>query len=195
MKTDFAQACDYASIPNQALSPSQPGPRWFALSVTVRHEKVVSQVLQNKGFETFLPLYKRRHEYVRRIREFELPLFPGYLFCRSDPAVRLPILTTPGVLQMVGAGRTPIPIEDREITSLQQAAAAGVSMVPHPFWQSGQRGIITTGPLAGLEGIVVNAKDSMRLILSVGLLQRSVLLEIDSDCVEGIETVQRGARA
>src|SRR5260370_35567054 len=110
------------------------------------------------GFESVLSLYLRRHEYARRIREFEPPLFPGYLFCRSDPAVRLPILTTPGVLQMVGAGRTPIPIEDREITSLQKAAAAGVSMVPHPFWQSGQRGGIMTGTLVRLAGRVWSAK-------------------------------------
>jgi len=57
--------------------------RWFALSVTARHEKIVSQLLLNKGFETFLPLYTRRHQYARRVRRFELPLFPGYLFCRA----------------------------------------------------------------------------------------------------------------
>ena len=158
--------------------------KWFALSVTVRHEKIVSQVLQNKGFETFLPLYKRRHQYSRRVREFELPLFPGYLFCRSALNTRLPILTTPGVLQMIGAGRVPIPLDDNEIASLQKAVDAGVLVTPHPFWQSGQTGRITTGPLAGIEGIVMNVKHPLRLILSVGLLRRSVLLEIDSDCVD-----------
>ncbi|HEV2201966.1 MAG TPA: transcription termination/antitermination NusG family protein [Bryobacteraceae bacterium] len=164
-----------------------PGPRWFALSVTVRHEKIVSQLLHNKGMETFLPLYTRRHQYARRIREFELPLFPGYLFCRSDPTVRLPILTTPGVQRIIGAGRNPIPLEDSEINSLQRAADAGISMVPHPYWHSGQKGRIAKGPLAGLEGTVVNAKDSIRLVLSVGLLQRSVLLEIDAECVTLVE--------
>src|SRR5260370_34370299 len=96
--------------------------RWFALSVTSRHEKIVSQLLHNKGFETFLPLYTRRHQYDRRVRRFELPLFPGYLFCRSDFATRLPILTTPGVLRVIGAGRLPIPLEDRQIVSLQKAS-------------------------------------------------------------------------
>ena len=157
--------------------------RWFALSVTSRHEKIVSQLLHNKGFETFLPLYTRRHQYDRRVRRFELPLFPGYLFCRSDFATRLPILTTPGVLRMIGAGRVPIPVEDGEIEPLQKASRAGASMVPYPYWQSGQTGRITAGPLAGIEGIVVTEKHSVRLVLSVSLLQRSVLLEIDSDCV------------
>jgi transcription antitermination factor NusG len=191
MKTEFAQIDNLCCASHQPLSCPGESQHWFALGVTVRHEKVVSQLLQNKGFETFLPLYLRRHHYTRRIRQFELPLFPGYLFCRSDPSVRLPILTTPGVLRMIGAGRVPIPIEDHEITSLQKAVEAGVSMVPHPYWHSGQRGRITAGPLAGLEGIIVSAKDSMRLVLSVGLLQRSVLLEIDSDCVTRMESVQR----
>jgi len=148
-----------------------------------RHEKIVSQLLCNKGFETFLPLYTRRHQYARRVRTFELPLFPGYLFCRSDSATRLPILTTPGVLRMLGTGRIPIPVEDGEIASLQKAAQAGASMIPYPYWQSGQAGRITAGPLAGIEGIVVTEKNSTRLVLNVSLLQRSVMLEIDSDCV------------
>ena len=177
---------DYDDIKDaQTGGPGEPEPerRWFALSVKVRHEKVVSQLLRHKGLETFLPLHTRRHRYGPRVREFDLPLFPGYLFCRSNPAIRLPILTTPGVLQMIGAGRVPIPVDDHEITSLRQAAEAGVPMVPHPFLQSGQLGRITCGPLAGLEGVVVNIKKSVRLMLSVTLLQRSVLLEIDSDCV------------
>lgn len=168
-----------------AATPCVPGAerKWFALSVSVRHEKIVSQVLLNKGFETFLPLHTRRHRYNRRVRTFELPLFPGYLFCRVDPRARLPVLTTPGVLRIVGAGRVPIPVEDDEIVSLRRVAEAGVSMVPHPFWRSGQLGRVTTGPLVGVEGIVVGTKHELRLVLSVSLLQRSVLLEIDSGCV------------
>ncbi len=182
-KNEYVQSSGSSAI---HLVPRAPDAeqKWFALSVTVRHEKIVSQVLQNKGFETFLPLYTRRHQYSRRVREFEIPLFPGYLFCRSALATRLPILTTPGVLQMIGAGRVPIPVEDREITSLQKAAEAGAPVTRHPFWESGQTGRITTGALTGVEGIVVNAKHPLRLILSVALLRRSVLLEIDAECVD-----------
>jgi transcription antitermination factor NusG len=129
-------------------------------------------------------LYVRRHQYARRTREFELPLFPGYLFCHLDPAARLPILTTPGVLRLIGAGRTPIPVEDGEITALQRAVEAGVPMVPCPYWQTGQSGRINSGPLTGVEGIVVSARHPVRLVLSVSLLHRSVLLEIDSACVD-----------
>jgi transcription antitermination factor NusG len=183
LKNEYFHAWGYSDVHGEALHAPEVERRWFALSVTVRHEKIVSQLLHNKGFETFLPLHTRRHQYGRRVREFELPLFPGYLFCRSDPAARLPILTTPNVLRIIGAGRVPIPVDDHEITSLQKAAEAGIPMVPHRFWESGQAGRITAGPLAGIEGVIVNIKNSVRLMLSVTLLQRSVLLEIDVDCV------------
>jgi transcription antitermination factor NusG len=188
MTDQCVQTGTSASVERGAQPAPEGGRQWFALSVVVRHEKMVSQMLNNKGFETFLPLYARQHQYARRVRRYELPLFSGYLFCRTDPAARLPILTTPGVLQMIGAGRVPIPVEDTEVLALQKAAGAGFAMAPYPFWRHGQIGRITAGPLAGVEGIVVNAKHmtanrSARLVLSVSLLQRSVLLEIGCDSV------------
>ena len=161
----------------------QPG-NWFALNVKSRHEKTVAQLLSLKGFETFLPLYARHHQYARRARKFDLPLFPGYLFCRFNPTACLFIAMTPGVLRIVGSGRFPIPVDCREIEMIQQAIDARVSMVPHPYWRAGQTGRITSGALAGIEGLVVSNRHPMRLVLSVSLLQRSVLLEIEPDRVE-----------
>lgn len=180
-------------LPLMTSQAEEEAGNWFALSVNVRHEKVVSEVLRNKGFETFLPLYKRRHQYARRFREFELPLFPGYLFCYAFLARRLPIMTTPGVINIVGAGRTPIPVDSNEITSLKKAVEAGVAMSPHHFWQSGQIGRISEGPLTGVEGIVVKSKQSTRLILCVTLLQRAVMLEIDSSYVALVTNVSAAA--
>jgi transcription antitermination factor NusG len=157
--------------------------QWFALGVTARHEKAISRLLHQKGYETFLPVYTNRHQYGKRSREFELPLFPGYVFCRFDLNTRLPILTTPGVIQVIGAGRVPLPIDQQEISALQTAVKANARLVPWPFWETGQKGRIMFGPLSGVEGIVMNVKDPSRLVLSVSLLQRSVLLEIDADCV------------
>src|SRR6266852_4004402 len=97
MNNEYGQSC----VQTEAPPAPDAARKWFALSVTVRHEKVVSTLLHHKGFETFLPLYVQRHQYDRRFRKFHLPLFPGYVFCRSDPATRLLILTTPGVLRMV----------------------------------------------------------------------------------------------
>jgi transcription antitermination factor NusG len=157
--------------------------QWFALGITARHEKAVARILNQKGYETLLPLYVKRHEYGTRTREFELPLFPGYVFCRFDPGVRLPVLTTPGVVQVVGAGHTPVAVDGGEILAIQTAVRSKARMLPWPFWKTGQRGRVVRGPLTGIEGIVTTVKESVRMVLSVSLLQRSLLVEVDADCV------------
>jgi len=168
----------YKTIPDTAGAE-----QWFALRIAPRHEKAASEILCNKGYETLLPLYQQRHQYGRRSRSFELPLFPGYLFCRFDSTVRLPILTTPGVLRVIGAGKTPIPVAEEEILPIQRAMETHISMIPHPYGNQGQRGRITSGPLAGVEGVVMSTRPPVKLVLSVELLQRSLLLEVDADCV------------
>ena len=51
--------------------------------------------------------------------------------------------------------------------------------VPHPYLKEGQRVHITHGPLAGMEGILVQSKPAKGLlVLSVELLQRSIAVQI-----------------
>jgi transcription termination/antitermination protein NusG len=156
---------------------------WFALVTRPRHEKVVSEALNSKGLKTFLPLVQRRHQYGRRSRAFDVPLFPGYLFCRFNVLHRLPVIMTPGIVRIVGAGPDPIPVSEVELASLQIAMRERIPVHPHAFLHEGARVAVTDGPLAGLEGIVVKEKDPVRIVISIGLLQRSVLLEIAADRV------------
>ena len=95
-------------------------PQWFALAVKPRFDKSVAQALEMKGYETLLPLYKKHHKYGTRSKFSELPLFPGYVCCRFDLQSRLPILTTPGVIQVLGAGNMPVPLADVEVGALQR---------------------------------------------------------------------------
>ena len=144
-----------------------------------RFDKAVARTLESKGFETLLPLYKTQHRYAARSKVSDLPLFPGYVFCRFNVLTRLPILTTPGVTQILGTGNTPLALSEEEIVSLRVAIQADIPLQPFPFLQAGQRVRIEEGALRGVVGLVVRIKDCVRLILSITLLQRSVLLEID----------------
>jgi transcription antitermination factor NusG len=159
---------------------------WFALQVRTRQEAGVAQQLNGQGYEQFLPLYKFRKRWSDRIKEVDAPLFPGYLFCRFNPQDRLPILKTPGVIQVVGFNNGPAAVDESEIQSIQTLVAAGAPHQPWPFLVTGERVRIESGPLLGLEGILIDVKRSHRLILSVTLLQRSVAVEIDSALVTAI---------
>jgi transcription antitermination factor NusG len=153
--------------------------RWFALRVKSRREKAVAAIVKNKGFEEFLPIYESCHHWSDRLKSVGLPLFPGYVFCRLDPQKRLPLLTIPGVLHFVGIGKTPTPIDEAEIATIQKAVQSGVLTEPWPFTQVGQWVRIENGPVAGLEGILAETSKPRRLIVSVTLLQRSVSVSIE----------------
>ena len=175
----MAVACPNATI----YSESEPKRRWFAVQVRARREKLVQMQLERKDHECFLPLYTTKKPGYDRIRQKEIPLFPGYLFCRLDPVKRLPVLTTPGVMQIVGVAREPVPVDDSEIKAIHRVVLSGLSARPYPYQhlQIGQRVCIEHGPLSGLEGPIIRFKNGQRLIVSVTLLRRSVSVDIDSE--------------
>jgi transcription antitermination factor NusG len=156
---------------------------WYALQVRPRFEKSVADTLVSKGFEGFLSMYRHRSRWSDRIKEVHLPLFSGYLFCRFDINNRLPVLITPGVMQIVGIARIPHPVEDEEIAALQAITLSGLKAEPRSYLNIGERVRIEVGQLAGVEGILQSIKGASRLIVSVGLLQRSVAVEIDESWV------------
>jgi transcription antitermination factor NusG len=164
---------------------------WYALRVRPRFEKVIAAALLNKGYEGFLPLYRQMSRWSDRTKEIQLPLFPGYLFCRFDINKRLPILITPGVMHVVGIGKTPHPVDEGEITALQAVVISGLQAEPRSYLNIGEKVRIEVGPLAGVEGILLAAKGSNRLVISVSLLQRSVSVEINESWVKPVASSLR----
>jgi transcription antitermination factor NusG len=156
---------------------------WYALRVRSNFERAVSESLGSKGYPEFLPTYRARRRWSDRIKEIRAPLFPGYVFCRFDANNRLPILQTPGVVSIVSFAKTPTPVEESEIAAVQRIVASDALSRPWPFLNTGDRVQVIDGPLAGLEGILLEFKKSLRLVVSVTLLQRSVAVEIDGDWV------------
>jgi transcription antitermination factor NusG len=152
---------------------------WFAIRVRSATEKTVNLHLENAGYESFLPLAKCTRRWSDGTEELEVPLFPGYLFCRMNPHYRLPILQAPGVIQIFGVGEEPIPAEEEEIAAMQRAAKSGLASMPWPYLRGGNVARVEEGPLKGLTGIVVKLKSGTKLVLSVNLLQLSVAVEID----------------
>lgn len=164
----------------------RPDAPWFALHVRSRCEKMVSVSLRSKGYEEFLPLYRSRNRWSDRLKNVDLPLFPGYVFCRLHPSRRLPVLTTPGVVSIVGSGKIPQPVEPSELAAIQSLVKSGLPAVPWPYLETGQRVLIERGAMAGVEGILSAIKKELRVVLSVSLLQRSVAVEIDRSSIRPI---------
>lgn len=160
---------------------------WYAIRTRSKSERWVSASLRGKGYEEFLPLYRVRRTWSDRSKELDVPLFPGYVFCRFDPNDRLvPILTTVGVVSIVGAGRMPLPVDPQEIAAIRTLLRNGNAAQPYPFLNVGDKVYLERGPFTGVEGYIVNLNKKYRLVVSITLLQRSVAVEIERDWVRPV---------
>jgi transcription antitermination factor NusG len=160
---------------------------WFGVQTRCNQEKVTATVLSIKGYDHYLPTYQSKKRWSDRVVVTDKPLFPGYVFCRFDPKIRLPILTTPGVVSVVGFGNDPAPIDDGEINAVQAVLRSGLHAEPCPFLREGQRIRVTQGSLSGLEGILVRKKSEWRMVVSVAMLQRSISVEIDREWIDSVQ--------
>ena len=159
---------------------------WFALQVRTKHEMGVAEFLRGRGYMPFLPICRTRKVWSDRIKVVDTALFPGYLFCRVNIQYRLPILTAPGVIRIVGHDRLPVPVDETEIKALQTLVTSELPKQPWPYLRIGEQVQIESGPLQGLKGILVEVRGARRLVLSVSLLQRSVAVEIDAAVVKSL---------
>jgi transcription antitermination factor NusG len=158
---------------------------WYAFRVRPRHEKVVSMSLRGKGYEEYLPLTKSKRKWVDRSTIIEMPLFPGYIFCDIERSEIGRIRCTQGILDVIRAGSSPLPANRLEIEGLRKATEAELPLESWPYINPSTTGrlCIMSGPLTGLDGMLVQVRGKERLILSVDLLCRSVLVEVPLSCV------------
>ena len=158
-------------------------PRWYAISVKHQHERQTLAVLAAKGLETLAPHYRATRRWSDRVKVLDLPLFPGYVFCRFPFRERVGVLNAPGIVKIVGFAGLPAPVEDREITAIQAVVGSNLQLDPWPFLKPGDRVVVQRGPLKGLEGTLLKERGRVRLVIGVELLQRAIAVALDPDMV------------
>ncbi|MFZ1084379.1 MAG: UpxY family transcription antiterminator [Terracidiphilus sp.] len=170
-----------------------PTSRWFAVYTLPRHEKRVSEYMVIREVEHYLPLYQVRRKWRNGSTVMlDLPLFPGYLFVRIERSERVRVLEAPGVLSFVGGvGGRPACLPETEIDALRSGLPLRHAE-PHPLLTVGQRARILSGPLAGMEGVVVRRKNSLRVVLTMDMIMQSVSVEVDGSELESLESVAPG---
>ena len=164
---------------------------WYAIYARHQHEKTVAQILTIKGFEVLLPLYQSVRRWKDRTKTLSLPLFPCYVFLKGGLERRLDILTTPGIYALVSSAGQPSAIPSVEIEAIRLAVESRASLEPHPFLKCGDSVRVKSGPLAGIQGILVRKKNVYRLILSVEMLGQAAAVEVDAPLVERLNGEHR----
>jgi len=159
---------------------------WYAVQVRSRSEFTASDYLTVSGYDTFLPSYKEIRRWSDRSKLVQVPFFPGYVFCRLNINARLPVLQAPGVLSIVGFGNRFEPVDEADIAAVRAVADSQVFARPCPYLTVGQSVVLTRGPLAGIEGLLMDVKNERRLIVSIHLLQRSLAVHVDLADVKAV---------
>ncbi len=166
-----------ADYPAMEASFSQPF--WYAAYTCANHEKRVTQHLEKRSVEHYLPLYESARRWKDRHVHLLMPLFPGYVFVKLALRDRLQLLQIPGVVQLVSFNGHPAPLPQEDIQVIRNCLDRGHQVEPHPYLKAGRRVRVMSGPLRGLDGIILRRKNKTRLLLSFELIMRSVAVEIE----------------
>jgi transcription antitermination factor NusG len=165
--------------------------KWYALYTATHHEKHVSEHLTSRGVESFCPLYKTCRQWKKsKGVVLELPLFPNYLFIRISREQRGAVLSAPGVFSIVGSSREAWELPDREVEALRSGFEHR-SVQPHSYLSVGERARVVSGPLTGLEGLIVRDKQNCRIVLTLDQIMRSVSIEVGAHELEPMSVMVR----
>jgi transcription antitermination factor NusG len=163
-------------------TPNEQGledPRWFVLTVKPQHELAAAAGLTAKRIEGLAPTCIVHRRWSDRIKTLTLPLFPGYVFCRTPLAARTSVLQTAGVRGFVSFGGSPTPVPESEMDAILRITSTGLSVEPLACLRTGERVLVTDGALRGLEGTLLQCGGRVRVVVGIEMLQRSVSVEID----------------
>jgi transcription antitermination factor NusG len=156
---------------------------WYAGYTAARHEKRVAEHLTQRGVEHFLPLYETIHQWNNGRHRVQLPLFPGYIFVRIALQERLRVLEVPGFVRLVGFNALPHPLPGADIQKMREALGRGVMAEPYPYLTAGTRVEIRSGPLAGMTGVLLRRQNNCRVVISVDLIMRAIVVEVAAEDV------------
>jgi transcription antitermination factor NusG len=186
--------CDFsagAAAVSEFFGSVIPGPElrrehWYAAYTCSRYEKCVAKQLEERRVECFLPLYRSWRRWKDRRKQVDLALFPGYVFVRIAVQERLRVLELPGVVRLVSFNGQPAPLPEQDIEALRNGLERRIYAEPHPYLRVGRRVRVRSGPMAGMEGVLVRRKDKFRVVLSIHLIQRSIAVEVDEADIDPI---------
>jgi transcription antitermination factor NusG len=182
-----ADSASLIAVREPELPASYVEPSWYAAYTCANHEKRLAQQLEQRSIEHLLPLYESVRRWKDRRMRLRMPLFPGYVFVRFSLRDRLQVLQVPSLVRLVGFGGQPKVLPQSEIETLRDRLSGRVNVEPHPYLTIGLRVRIKSGPLEGCEGILIRRKGTYRVVLSIEMIMRSVVVDVDLVEIEPLE--------
>jgi len=173
--------------PANQMKNTNTGPAWYVVHLRYRHEAKVQSGLESQGLEVFLPIVTVRSRRRDRVQLLEEPLFPGYLFVRTDlnPQAYHGIIRHQGVVRILGNKGCCTPVVPETVTSIQAVLESGRFFDAWPRLVIGRQVRVVSGPLCGAIGTILRHKPGKRrLVVGVDLLGRAIAVDLEEESVE-----------
>jgi transcriptional antiterminator NusG len=164
---------------------------WYVLHTKSRHEKVVTDGLLKKSIEVYLPLVTVRSRRKDRRVMIRVPLFPGYIFVKTDlhPSSHLEVVKTAGAVRLIGNNQGPVPVPDETVNSLQIMVESNHAVTTGNQLKSGDRVMVVYGPFAGVVGTFVRYGGRGRVIVNIEALGQYAGVEVNEEDIEIIPKI------
>ncbi len=164
---------------------------WFVLHTKSRFENVVFEGLSKKSMEVFLPKIRVRSRRRDRKKMIHVPIFPGYVFVRTDldPYEHVEIVKTTGAVRLIGNLQGPVPVPAEAIESLRIMVATDDAITTGYRFQEGDRVMVLTGPFAGVVGIFSRYGGQGRVVVNIEVLGQYAAVEVDEEEVEKLPEI------
>jgi transcriptional antiterminator NusG len=166
---------------------------WYVLHTKSRFENVVNEALGKKSIEVFLPKVTVRSKRRDRKAMIRIPLFPGYLFVKTDlaPQSHLEIVKTAGAVRLIGSHQGPVPVPDETMASLKIMVAADHPVITGYRLKKGDQVLVISGPFAGVNGTFARYGAKGRVVVNIEALGQYAGVEVSEDEIEVLPKILR----
>lgn len=159
---------------------------WYVLHTKSRFENVVNEGLAKKSIDVFLPKVTVRSKRRDRKAMIRVPLFPGYVFVKTDlaPQSHLEIVKTAGAVRLIGSKQGPVPVPEETIESLKIMVSTEHPITTGNQLKKGDRVLVVHGPFAGVTGTFIRYGGKGRVIVNIEALGQYAGVEVSEDDIE-----------
>ncbi|NOQ18526.1 MAG: UpxY family transcription antiterminator [Desulfobacterales bacterium] len=159
---------------------------WYVLHTKSRFENVVNDGLGKKSIEVFLPKITVRSKRRDRKAMIRIPLFPGYLFVKTDlaPESHLEIVKTAGAVRLIGSKQEPVSVPEETIDSLKIMVNGDHLVTTGNSLTKGDKVLVVSGPFAGVTGTFIRYGGKGRVVVNIEALGQYAGVEVNEDEIE-----------
>lgn len=161
-----------------------PEYQWYALYTKSRAEKKVYDDLKKMGIEVYLPLKRELRQWSDRKKWVETPIINSYIFININSDDYMKVFDSRGVVSYVSHKGKAVPIPDNEIDAMRRTVENKmVFSVESNSIQKGQIVTVTSGPLKGITGEVLEVQGQKKLYLRISHIGYTLVVNLDNETV------------